>query len=283
MSGVLFELEPLDLLRTRLTARPLGTAGGGAGTYGALESLLDFEVRIADGPNYFMLVKDIFHRRIYHFDSARPAPMILDGGSNIGLSVLYFKYAYPQARIIAFEPDREVLPILRENLERNKLEGVQIVEAALHTRAGHAAWHTAQDFDGALAEYAGPQAPAGTHQPGAGGAPTGVATVRLHDYLEGPIDFLKLNIEGAEVDVLADCGDRLRQVQALSVEYHHLPGLRRRLHELLALLDGQGFDYLIHDYDRETNPKCQPPFRLRSDSRYYLLIHAVRRESGHAR
>jgi hypothetical protein len=60
------------------------------------------------------------------------------------------------------------------------------------------------------------------------------------------------------------------------IEYHHLPGLPRTLHHILDLLDRQGFEYLINDFDSETNGGVQPPFHLTPESRYFLLLYAKR-------
>jgi hypothetical protein len=100
--------------------------------------------------------------------------------------------------------------------------------------------------------------------------------VRLSSYLDEPVDFLKINIEGAEWEALADSGDRLQLVNEMVIEYHHLPGLPRTLHDILSLLHRQGFEYLVNDFDSETNGGVQPPFRLAPDSRYFLLIYARR-------
>lgn len=230
----------------------------------------EFTVRINDGPNYYILYKDIFRRGIYQFESLRGDPRILDCGSNIGLSVLYFKKAYPAARITAFEPDPEVLPLLRENLSHNGFDDVEVVAAALATRRQRVTMVADGKYASSLVQYAtGGDLPTTTQT---------VEAVRLRDYLTEPIDFLKMNIEGAEADVLADSADRLHRVRAMAVEYHHLPGLRRSLHEILALLARTGFDYVIHDFDAETNPRSQPPFRLHADTRYFLLIYAQQRD-----
>jgi hypothetical protein len=85
-----------------------------------------------------------------------------------------------------------------------------------------------------------------------------------------------MNIESAEWKVLADSEDRLRQVQEMVIEYHHLPGLPRTLHRILELLHRQGFEYLVNDFDSETNSGVRPPFHLTPTSRYYLLIYAKR-------
>jgi hypothetical protein len=70
-----------------------------------------------------------------------------------------------------------------------------------------------------------------------------VRTVRLRDYLDQPIEFLKLDIEGAEVPVLLDCSDRLEQVEHLFVEYHSFIGLPQPLDCLISILRSAGFRF----------------------------------------
>jgi hypothetical protein len=55
--------------------------------------------------------------------------------------------------------------------------------------------------------------------------------VRLKEYLDraGRVDLLKMDIEGAEADVLEDCRGSLGGVQHLFVEYHAYTGQPQRL------------------------------------------------------
>jgi len=236
---------------------------------GSLVRFLNYTVRINDGPNFYILYKDIFVHRIYHFEAQRPDPLILDCGSNIGMSILYFKHVYPEARIIGFEPDPAIFPYLDENVVRNGLKDVQLVQAALAGREGTLTFYSDGKYGSCLAQHLQGNVPEGWTK-------CEVPCVRLRDYLTEPVDFLKMNIEGAEWEVLADSADRLRQVQEMVIEYHHLPGLPRTLHKILALLHKQGFEYLINDFDSETNSAVRPPFRMSPDTRYYLLIYAKR-------
>ena len=226
-------------------------------------------MRINDAANFYVLRKDVFIRRIYHFDAQRTDPLILDCGSNIGMSILYFKRVYPKSRIIGFEPDPSIFPNLKQNMERAGLRDVTLVQAAVAARAGALRFYSDGKYGSALA------AP-GSSEPPAGWTEYMVPCVRLRDYLSEPVDFLKLNIEGAEWEVLADSEDRLRQVHELVVEYHHLPGLPHTLHNILGLLHRRRFEYLVNDFDAETNPGSQPPFRLDAESRYFLLIYGKR-------
>lgn len=229
-----------------------------------------FDVRINDAANFAVLFKDIFQRRIYHFTCSHDSPRILDCGANIGMSVLFFKGLYPKARIVAFEPDPGVAPLLRQNVARNALAGIEVVEAALADRDGTLTFHADGRYAGSIMAAGATDAPVPT-------TARPVRGVRLSSYLNAAVDFLKLNIEGAEWPVIREAGDALRNVACMTIEYHHLPGLPRTLHLLLERLDALGFDYLIHDFDERTNPHSHPPFRLTPATRYYLLIHARRR------
>ena len=52
--------------------------------------------------------------------------------------------------------------------------------------------------------------------------PTKVKTVRLKNFLHRSIDFLKIDIEGAEYEVLKDCEEFLFNVDKIFVEYHSI-------------------------------------------------------------
>ena len=235
-----------------------------------IERLGPYTVCINDGPNFYSQYKDIFEGRIYHFDSSRPDPLILDCGSNIGGAILYYKHIYPKARVIGFEPDPTIFPYLQENVSRNGLQDVQLVQAALAAKEMTLTFYS----DGRSGSYlAGTRSadPSSQHW-----TKYDVPCIRLRNFLNEPVDFLKMNIEGAEWEVLEDIEDVLRNIEAMVIEYHHLPGLPRTLHKILALLDRKGFEYLINHFDYENNPGLRPPFHLTPRSRYYLLIYGKR-------
>lgn len=224
---------------------------------------LDYSVRITDGPNFYMQYKDEFVRRIYDFDARRPDPLIIDGGSNTGISILYFKRAYPRARIIGFEPDPNVFRLLQENVARNKVEGVTLINSGLSAESGTATFIADGSSGGQLGE---------------GGDGVTVRVERLSTYLAEPVDFLKLNIEGEELPVLleAEASGRLKNVRELVLEYHGWAGGEQRLGPILDLLDRQGFRYLIHDFDAETCPATKPPFRWTPQTTWFCLVYGRR-------
>src|SRR5581483_9772890 len=152
-----------------------------------------------DALSFCCMRDDIFGRERYRFPADTERPYILDCGSNIGLTILYFKRLYPQARIVGFEPDRATLELLRKNLASFEMTDVEI-----HSKA---VWHRATTLnfmpdqaDGGRMVALDPERPADE-----------VETVRLRDFLDRPVDLLKIDIEGAETEVLRDCADRLGQ------------------------------------------------------------------------
>jgi FkbM family methyltransferase len=222
-----------------------------------------FTVRYTDAVSLSLQYKDIFRHRIYHFQTNTDEPLIIDGGSCIGVSTLYFKSVYPKSKVICFEPDQSLFQILQWNITANKLDHVELIRAGLAGELGNAGFQPDGSDGGRIVH----------------GETTGtIPVVRLSDYLTKPVDFLKLNIEGQELEVLREVeeADKLRHISEMVVEYHGWPEKAQDLGAILTILDRQGFRYLVHDFDGKTNPATKPPFTIRSNTRWYCLIYAKR-------
>ena len=129
---------------------------------GSVVQCLNYTICVNDGHNFYILYKGIFVHRIYHFEVEYPDPLILDCGSNIGMSILYFKHLYPKARIIAFEPDPVIFPYLQENITRNGLKDVQLVQAALAAREGTMTFYSDGKYGSCLVEHVPADIPQGS-------------------------------------------------------------------------------------------------------------------------
>jgi len=212
--------------RRRLEALPRYQPG--------ITSLLGQPIRFADAASFLSAAAEIFDRQIYRFSADNPAPRIIDGGANIGLATLYFKTLHPAARITAFEPDPEIAALLRKNVAPWHPEGVEIVEKALGTGAGRLQFSVEGADAGRLGTIPGRS------------RRIEVETVALSDYLDQRIDFLKLDIEGAETAVLEAAAPRLGNVEKIFVEYHSFAGEPQSLPQLLTLLRKAGFRLHLH-------------------------------------
>ena len=194
----------------------------------AFTNILGKPLEAVDSASLIFMYKEIFESEIYRFRARNENPLIIDCGSNIGLSVLYFKQLYPRSRVIAFEADDEVFAVLERNIERL---GCQNVE--MHCRA---VWSTETSL-GFRHEGADGGRLAQGHDP----ADKIVQTVRLRDYLGERVDFLKIDIEGAETEVLLDCKDRLPNVENIFLEYHSFADRPQTLHLITEILANAGF------------------------------------------
>jgi hypothetical protein len=58
--------------------------------------------------------KDIFVRRNYRLPVYTRPKLIIDGGAYVGYSSLYFSLKYPEAKIIAVEPEDSNFELLEE-------------------------------------------------------------------------------------------------------------------------------------------------------------------------
>jgi len=204
----------------------------------------------ADALSFCWQYKAVFIQDRYRFDCERADPRVVDCGANVGLTTLYWTRLFPGAHVVAFEPDPQLFALLSENCARAGAERVELVNAAVWTAIGHLPFRR----DGSD----------GGHLVGGGGdagdpALVRVPTVRLRDYLDAPVEMLKIDIEGAEVDVVLDCADRLHNVRNLLVEYHSFRGRPQRLDRLVQALAAAGFR--LHIVPEFTSPR---PFIERS-------------------
>jgi FkbM family methyltransferase len=210
----------------------------------ARTSLTGDDVELVDPASFLWTYHEIFRDEIYAFgadDAGDGAGLrIVDGGANIGLSVLYLKRRFPRSRIVAFEPDPALFEVLERNVARAALADVELVPKALWSSDGELAF-AADGADGGRLGGDEPAVAAGDGAARSTRATFRVPTTRLRPYLEHRVDFLKLDIEGAETEVLSDCRDLLGNVRRAYVEYHSPVGAPQTLHTLLALLAEAGF------------------------------------------
>ena len=212
----------------------------------------DFTFHYRNETEFELLSREIFEGGEYEFACDRTDPTILDCGSHIGLSVAWFKQRFPKARIIAFEPDPQSFQLLQTNVGINGFEGVELLNFALASGRGSASFYG--DFD-----VAAPTASAHSLRRDWGAQRSGqsilVNTVPLADYITGPIDYLKVDIEGAELEVMTSIELCLHLVRAVGLEFHGT-GSRAGADEaeLVRLLRDGGFQVTVSPKSRAIFP-----------------------------
>jgi FkbM family methyltransferase len=155
--------------------------------------------------------------------------VIVDAGANIGMATLYFASRHPSASIISIEPVAENFTMLRRNC--GHLPNVTLIQAALWSEPGALgivnpegeAWtfSIADSNDREVLES--------------------VSAVTLDEIIKtfGPIDLLKLDVEGAERELFQHSGSWIDKVRMIAIELHdrYKPGSAKAMYAAIAHKD----------------------------------------------
>jgi FkbM family methyltransferase len=207
-------------------------------------SFLGKKLYVSDLKAFLSNFYSIFVLKHYTFDSKTNSPVIIDCGANIGLSIIFFKSIFPNSRIIAFEADPTIYKILEKNILAYELKGITLINKAVWSE------ETIIPFisEGADAGRIDLQCKEQTAM---------VSTIRLSEFLKkGEIDLLKIDVEGAETEIIKECSNYLRNTRLAFVEFHSFSGRKQDLGNLLDIFSSNGFRYYI-----ETVTIFQKPFK----------------------
>ena len=158
----------------------------------------------------------IFIRGEYKFDVSRNPEVIIDAGANIGFASIYFANQFPNARILAIEPEQHNYEILVKNVKPypniqpllGALWGESAEVEVIDSGAGN--W-------GFMVETPSGQAPTrSTHRKVQGMT----MDMILENYDVRQVSILKMDIEGAELEVFNHSSSWIDKVDSLIVELH---------------------------------------------------------------
>lgn len=190
----------------------------------------------SDRAGFFHSYREIFKTKAYAFQSSNSTPIIIDAGANIGLSVIFFKRLFPRSKIVAFEPDPDIYELLKKNAVAQGYADVDLRQSAVWIRDEDLTFYSEGSLSGSTeVDFLN-----------LGHAKT-IHGERLKSLLQklGRVDFLKIDIEGAETQVLRDIESELTNVDNLFFEFHSIPGKPQELGNLLSIVTNAGFRYVI--------------------------------------
>jgi len=157
----------------------------------------------------------------YDIPMDRKPHMIVDGGAHAGYASLYFANKYPEAQILAVDPEGSNVAILRENTA--SYPNIRVLQAGI--------WHrrTCLTISNQEAENWAFQVQESE------GHEDAIAAITIEDIMQLAstefIDILKLDIEGAEKEVFSGRPEWLAKVGILIIELHDRfkPAVAKRL------------------------------------------------------
>ncbi|MCK7589526.1 FkbM family methyltransferase [Subsaxibacter sp. CAU 1640] len=205
-------------------------------------NILGFDFYAVDPPSFIAQYKDLIMRNSYLFKTNSPSPFIIDCGINIGLSIINFKRNFPNAEIIGFEPDPDIYRIAKNNILTAGYENVELIQKAVWTEETTLLFFQEGSAGGRIITETGKKT-------------VEVQTCDLKKLINREVDFLKIDIEGAEYEVLESISTNLKWVRNIFVEYHSKIGEEQHLEQILAILKDSGFRcYLESGYIPSQHP-----------------------------
>lgn len=215
--------------------------------------LIPFRIKINGMVIYFpifseaiALVEEIFERKIYDIELIDPK-CIMDVGSNIGISVLYFANRYPNAAIICFEPSDIAYKFLEKNIIKNKLQKITYYKYGAAQSERKAILYS-NSYGETTATLTKPTKNIGNK--------SDVMLKKLSSHINFEVDLLKIDTEGSEFEILQDLIDsnKLELVKNLIIEFHDLTSNEEKINEMLRLMSLRGFSFRkYHDNEIHNN------------------------------
>ena len=223
--------------------------------------------KFSDSGGFIHSVEEIIVDKIYDFQPDNEKPLIIDCGSSFGLSIYFFLKKFPHSKIIGFEADNQIYDLLKTNVDGFKNNtNVELHNKAVWTKDETLSFYREGSLAGSLQTDFSKKDDV-----------INVQAIDLKEYLNQTVDFLKIDIEGAENFVLFHIQDKLKNVKNLFLEYHGLLGEPQNLGEILNLLTNVGFEYYI----RLAGETMKKPFIVKEPSRFnqQLNIFCYRKKS----
>lgn len=149
------------------------------------------------------------------FSDSQPAT-IIDLGANAGFSIRYWLETFPGTRVIAVEPDAENCAMIQRNIALCcPANSPEVVQACI----------VGQPRDSVLFETGSGREWAYAITTSASPTARNVRALTMEnliaDYaITGPIDLLKCDIEGGEVELFEHCDSWINRLQRVVVEVH---------------------------------------------------------------
>jgi len=190
-----------------------------------------------NGASFYHNYHEIFTQKIYHFEpNSLDKVFVIDCGSNFGLAIIYFLRNFNNCEILGFEADPVVFESLAKNLKSYDSSKYKVLNYALWDKEGFLNFNNTGDDSGSLLNN--------SHSD----SQLVVKTVLLSNYIKNRhVDFLKIDIEGAELNVIEEIKDYLGLVKNIFIEFHSFVGQKQNLSTIIKILEEKGFRIYIQE------------------------------------
>lgn len=184
--------------------------------------------------NSLLVIKEIFDQKVYDLFYPHSNPTIVDIGSHIGLSILFFKDKFPRAKIHGFEPHPRTFAYLQHNLSLNTSgNDIQVSNEAVVEKSKKNLLYVKSAYSSRSSLFSN-KTPRSL--------PTiTVKTVKFSDVIKRfkKIDILKIDAEGMEHEFLPVLLKHHAKINTMFIEVHRFDNLTARYFEFFHKLSSQ--------------------------------------------
>lgn len=198
-----------------------------------------FNVRV--NTSDILVIWEIWKAKVY--DDPRfpiqPDNIIVDIGAHIGGFAVRAARLAHRGEVYAFEASSKNFAMLAENSKLNNLKNLHINNKAVSAKSGEMKFFMPGE-NGALGSLMQE-----TESPMEIVQSTTLADLVSENNI-AQIDYLKMDVEGAEYDILLGCSDEtLSKIQKIVLEYHEFSGHHRSHIDLVERLKSHGFQVAV--------------------------------------
>ena len=195
------------------------------------------EFTVSNKNSALPIIVGIFHYKEYgELRDIGNSPTIVDLGANIGAFTLFALSRIPKARVYAYEPNPDSFRFLTKSVERNGFTSrATLVNKAVAGTEGVRTLYVTKELSGTDTLY--------DHRPD--NRPVEVLCITLERIFEengiSICDLMKVDVEGAEYEILLSAPDHiLSRIKKIVMEWH-LIDPRYGINDLTSFLRSKGF------------------------------------------
>lgn len=207
--------DSLTIAKLRLSATNKGAELFGHGVSEVSLKSYNSPVTLRSGSHDVFALKEVIEQEEYKRVSDWEIPedaKIIDLGSNIGMSILYFDKKYPKAKFIAVEPDKDNYRILSTNTRfLRDQDRIKYLNGFISNEDGEAAIDRTNGAMGFKKAEVGE---------GTESIPCFSMERLFNDFNHETYHILKADIEGSEKDLFRTCKSWIHKIKYLIVETH---------------------------------------------------------------
>jgi FkbM family methyltransferase len=158
-------------------------------------------IQIVFPTRYYRYYEANYESKSFEFikSQVKPGDVVFDIGGHIGLhAVTFAKLVKPKGKVYSFEPTPSTNALLQKTVELNKVEDIVSVQnEAISKNKGETVFYISDDLtdnSNSLVQYEKPKKVNGIRVP--------TITIDEFRHQKGKVNFIKIDIEGAELDAL---------------------------------------------------------------------------------